>query len=189
MRALRMSLAGALVLTMLAGSGSGLLAQTTDESSGDPARPTYFTAETEWTQTGSGKFAHRIWWFEGPTLASDDRLTGESGVMFRSDDSGELHIRNDGGDWYGPLGMAPQAGRYGAWLVGDGAYDGMTAFIHGTVERPITEEGDLTLAEWVSGPVTSTIEGWVFSEPTSEPAWMEDHRILLFLFEQEPTAE
>jgi len=178
MRTLRLLLAGTLVPVLLTGFGLGLAALSADESDGDGPVADYFTAETEWTPFSVGTLAHDFWEFTGPTLASDERLTGDSTVMFIETNDGRLRIRNDDGRWFGPLEMAPGEGRYGAWLVGAGAYKGLTAFVHGTMEFPLTEAGDFDWFRSKDGPPTaaSTIEGWVFSEPKSRPAWMKDFR-------------
>ena len=179
MRTFRISLAGALVFVVLAGFGNGLAAQPTDEGDGGSPKADYFTAKTEWTLFGVGHIANDFLWFEGPTLASDDRLTGDSGVWFIETNDGRLHVRNDEGEWFGPLKMAPQEGRYGAWLVGAGAYEGMTALVHGTMEFPLTEEGGFNWAppdELLTA--TSAFQGWVFAEPPSKPAWMKEYGVL-----------
>ena len=177
MRTFGMSVAGVLVIVLLTGFGHGSAAQSIDGSDGDQPMATLFRAQTTWMPYSVGHLAHDLWEFSGPMSASDERLTGDSTVMFVETNDGRLRIRNDDGRWFGPLEMAPQEGRYGAWLVGTGAYRGLTAFAHGVMEFPFTQAG--AFEGWsVADPVamTSTMGGWVFSEPTSRPAWMKGYR-------------
>lgn len=162
MRTVRMSLAGTVVLVLLAGLSSAVLAQATAEDPLDPMRPSQFTGS--WLVDWEGEFAGWAWTDLGdysesldnesvtPFEASDPRISGtwtqvasirKSPIDIEADIfalvwSGVVRIENEAGAWSGTF-----DGYYGEdgvrelyRLDGEDAYDGLTAVLSWV------EEGD-----------------------------------------------
>ena len=97
--------------------------------------------------------------FRGSMAASDPRLVGQVAAEV---DAGAVRIENERGTWNGALGalwvaggefIAVGASRFGAWLVGEDAYEGLNAFMNATL---VSEDHGMDM-QWA-------IEGWVFDE-------------------------
>ncbi len=85
---------------------------------------------------GASSVAERV--FRGSMDASDPRLDGHVAVHTR-DASGAVRIQEEQGTWSDALGLGgdvagmPGASRFGAWLVGEDAYEGLNAFMYAVI--------------------------------------------------------
>jgi hypothetical protein len=132
MRTSRLSLAGAVILTLLAGMGGASLAQ--DEA----ARNSGFTMKVvDYSED----------WTVQQVEASDPRLTGTWTIVENCEDEGprlgvcvgSVRVENEGGTWRGQSHSAWAAtpGFLSSWTVleGDGGYAGLTATMYNDEEK------------------------------------------------------
>ena len=145
MRALRLSLAGAVVLALLGGTSGTVLAQEEAEGSGRVAMEI-----VDWL--GEGTDETGAYWNAARVEASDSRLSGtgtenwncQAGSGFEMC-VGTWRIENEGGTWLGRIeGFNHPTGAHD-WTVleGQGDYEGLTAI------RVISETPDSELMEMV----------------------------------------
>ena len=172
MRMMRLSLAGTIVLALLGGLAGAALAQSENG-------PVHVTGTIDGRQTESGEsvltdeaFQHREQTYVGSLEMSDPRLSGEQWSTWNYDEfrplgstgmvaAGRFGVENDEGSWTGTFSGVeyPDATKtlVQGWLVGQGAYDGLSAYLSYVLPH--------------SG--TMTVEGMIFSgivPPLPEPA-------------------
>ena len=96
--------------------------------------------------------AHALWPFEGASHPGPHE--------------GSLRIENEHGAWNGVI--APRGAsddHYGVWLVGEGDYQGLTAFMYATAVDIEEAREDM---HW-------QVDGWLFSdEPVAPPPLTEE---------------
>jgi hypothetical protein len=144
MRMLRSSLAGMLMLVMLGGlTGAALAASETE--------PVHVTGTIDGRQTEMGEseltdavYQHRDQTYVGSLESSDPRLSGEQWSTWNYDQirplgmngmvaAGTFGVTNDEGSWAGTFSGVEYPGAsevvLQGWLVGQGAYDGLSAYL------------------------------------------------------------
>jgi len=160
MRTLRLSLVGTVILALLAGLSGAVLAQD-EEATLDPHRPSSFTltagdplSESEFVWSPgpdhSGEFLANELVF--PVESSDPRISGtwtevydlrgweapdDSGLpLSPTVSSGAVRIDNEDGAWVGTWDGFGSTVSNQEWiqLQGEGAYEGLTAVIHQTLD-------------------------------------------------------
>lgn len=171
MRTLRLSLAGTLMLVLLAGLAGAAVAQS-------ETGPVHVTGTIDGRQTESGAsvltdkaFQHREQTYVGSLEMSDPRLSGEQWSTWNYDEirplgangmvaAGTFGVENDEGSWAGTFSGVEYPGAtetlLQGWLVGHGPYDGLSAYLSYVLPH--------------SG--TMTVEGMIFSgnkPPFPEP--------------------
>ena len=127
--------------------------------------PTFFEGEADWTACCGGcmTIAEAFFCsdqFRGNMEMSDPRLDGQVAVDAHAR-TGAVRIENERGAWSGALSVDGEdvagvrgASRFGAWLLGEEAYEGLNAFMYATL---MSAQEDPRRQRWV-------IDGWVFDE-------------------------
>jgi hypothetical protein len=152
MRSIRTSALGLMTLALIASTGMGAVAQS--EASSDRMAPAYITGTVTFdgvnlaeatTTIEDGVNRHRGQSWGGLTVsASDPRLSGKLTVTWDEDQYpaagdagivwGVTRIENDDGAWVGPMtGLdrpGEDLGTNTVWLVGEGAYQGLSAYMN-----------------------------------------------------------
>jgi hypothetical protein len=158
MRNLRLSLTGTVILALLGGVSAVAVAQ--DEAS-EPTTPAFFTLveETEepWTIVTTDPR------FSGTWVANEPDIY-PVGHSYDHVSAGFVHLQNDAGAWKGWTSgwswMSEAPTQEQMWLVGEGAYEGLSAVVASRCEQLPCEEED-----WV-------FEGLIF-EGDAPPLWGE----------------
>jgi hypothetical protein len=142
MRTFRLSLMGTVILALLVGLGSAVLAQ--DEAS-EPSTPAFFELVEE-TEDGD------VWGivttdprFSGTWVVNDPNIY-PIGHGYDHVSSGPMRLENDEGAWQGwSSGFSWMSGapwHEQDWFVGEGAYEGLSAVVASRCEQLPCEEGD-----------------------------------------------
>ena len=136
MRTLRLSLVGTVILALLGGLGSMVVAQ---DDPTDPPTPNGVLINIVDMSAPTQRPAE--WTFQ----ASDPRLDGTATVAFNSEDypmatleSLAIRVDNDEGSWVGTgRGIASMSWGDGQTYIlsGEGPYEGLTAFLHVDIAR------------------------------------------------------
>ena len=168
MRTLRLSVAGTVILALLGGLGSAALAQD-DEETGSA---TYITGSWTWTHHTDDGAVYEV-------EMSDSRASGtltESSISWQ--EYGDttpptvanvvgIELANEEGSWsgFGSGVYDPAMGwRLAGYQAGEGAYEGLTLYIHGT--RDIYSTPVMPLEGVIfEGPVPTMLDA---VEPSAE---------------------
>ena len=165
------------MLALLGGLTGPALAQ--DDEEGETPQPAYIAGEMIWTDGQDQGCMNDLLNVCGKTFAvsadMDDRrlsgqglapMTGPLAPVRSFAHRGSLRIENADGAWDGIVSIADRPGVYGVWLVGEEAYEGLTAFLYAISVS--TEEGERAM-DW-------EVEGWLFEAelpPLPEPSAIE----------------
>ena len=143
MRTLRLSLLGTMILALLGGLSGAVLAQ--EEEGTEPVSATYFDGVRHWRDPGPEGEFHYLMEMSDPRASGMVTEYGDVGheYKFKTPDPPQawmvpMLLENDEGTWEGVGSWVyhPEMGWHGsAWMTGDGAYEGLTVYLHAVRDR------------------------------------------------------